>query len=247
VRAMLPEEAAPARRAAASMRRFIAVIMALAVLGATTGARAQDAPDGQSAQDIQKTRERASCLARLRPLENTIESDGKYAVGWRDAWLLTGATLITLNVTAAFNVSERYRRTEGIVLAVSSALLMIQKPVAVTNERALAGIRGAEGLDPCLALLDARNILWANEDDWKEHTNAPAHIIAIALPILTSAIVAAGTGHWDFAGHGNEGVNALIGIALGEFQLLTWPRPSVKFGDPSPSVKVGGTSLTVTF
>jgi uncharacterized membrane protein YgaE (UPF0421/DUF939 family) len=65
-----------------------------------------------------------------------------------------------------------------------------------------------------------------------------AHVIAIAIPIISSAILAGATGHWDFATNGNEGLTALVGIGLGELQVLTYPRPSVK---------MSGTSLSVTF
>jgi hypothetical protein len=241
VQAMLPEKAAPRRLAGARLRVFVAVIVACAMLATTTGARAQDAP---SPQDDEKMRERADCTERLKPLEKAIESDWKYAISWRDAWLVTGASLVTLNLTAAF-VYHGYRRTEPLISAVQSLLLMIQKPVAVTNERALEGIRGAESLDPCLALVDARNVLAAGEDDWQEHPGKfYQHIIAITIPIVIGAIVAGATGHWDFVGNGNEGLNMLVGAAIGETQLLTWPRPSVR---SISAVQVGASSLTVRF
>jgi hypothetical protein len=245
---MIPEKAAGSRRAVASItRRLVAVIAVSAVLATTTGARAQETPEPQSPQEAEKARERANCLEELQPLEKAIESDGKYAVGWRDAWLVTGTGLVTLNLTGAF-VNHGYRRTEAIVGAVQSLLLMIQKPVAVTNERALDGLRGAESLDPCLAVINARNILDAAEDDHKEHTNLPAQILAIAIPVVMGAILAGTTGHWDFIGNGNEGLNTVVGVALGEIALWTWPRPSMHTSwGPSPSVKMGASSLMVTF
>jgi hypothetical protein len=240
VKAMVPQKASPGRVAAAR-GLLVAVIVAVAMLTTTTGARAQEAP---SPQDVEKARERADCTERLKPLEKAIESDGKYASGWRDAWLVTGASFVTLSLAGAY-VNHGYRRTEGLVSAVQSLLLMIQKPTAVTNARALDGIRGAESLDPCLALVDARDILSTNEDDYQEHPGKfYQHIIAIALPIAISAIVAGATGHWDFIGNGNEGLSAVVGAAFGEAQLLTWPRPSVK---SIQSVQVGASSLTVKF
>jgi hypothetical protein len=221
----------PRRDGVATVRRFIAVLLAVVVFATAAGARAQDA---QAGQDAQKMHDRAGCAERLRPLEAAIESDGKYARGWRDAWLVTGTGLIALNLAGAFTVSG-YRRTEGIVIAVQSALLMIQLPVAVSTTK---GLRGAASDDPCLALLDARDILVANAADAVDHTNVMAHVIAIAIPIITSAILAGATGHWDFATNGNEGLTTLVGIAVGELQVLTYPRPSVK---------MAGTSLSVSF
>jgi hypothetical protein len=218
-------------RGVATVRRFIALLLSVTLFATATGALAQDA---QSAQDAQKMRDKASCADRLRPLETAIESDGKYARAWRDAWLVTGTGLIALNLAGAFTVSG-YRRTEGIVIAVQSALLMIQLPVAVSTTQ---GLRGAASDDPCLALLDARDILVANAADATDHTNVMAHVIAIAIPIITSAILAGATGHWDFATNGNEGLTTLVGIGVGELQVLTYPRPSVK---------MAGTSLSVTF
>src|ERR1700730_13707620 len=158
----------------------VRAMLALALFATTTAA---GAPDAHTAQDAQRTRDRATCAERLRPLATAIEADGKYARGWRDAWLVTGSALIALNLAGAFTVSG-YRRTEGIVIAVQSSLLMIQLPVAVSTTK---GLGGAESDDPCLALLEARNILQANADDAKEHTNVVAHVIAIAIPIITSA------------------------------------------------------------
>jgi hypothetical protein len=40
--------------------------------------------------------------------------------------------------------------------------------------------------------------------------------------------------HWDFAGHGSEGLSELVGIAAGELQVLTYPRPSLKTATGSP-------------
>jgi hypothetical protein len=225
------------RVTATTMRRLIAVILTVVVLVTTTRARAQDAQAAQegtqSARDAQRSRDRTSCDERLQPLEKAVESDWRYANSWRDAWLLTGTALIVLNLTGAFTVSG-YRRAEGIVTAAQSSLLMIQLPVALASK----GVRDVESVDPCLALVDARNILVANADDAREHTNTFAHVVAISIPILTTAIVAAATGHFDFVGNGNEGVTTLVGVALGELQVLTYPRPSVK---------MSGTSLTVTF
>jgi hypothetical protein len=241
VQAMLPEEAAPGRAGAAGMRLLFAFIVASAVLVTTTGARAQEA---QSPQDAEKIREQTDCTERLKPLEKAIEKDGHYASAWRDVWLVTGAGGALLSLSGAFAITG-YRRAEGLVGAVQSLLLMIQKPDAVANARTLEGIRGVETLDPCLALLDARNVLAANEADWQEHPGKVyQHIIAISVPIVIGALVAGATGHWDFVGNGNEGLQTLIGVAISETQLLTWPRPSIK---TIGSVQVGATSLTVRF
>jgi hypothetical protein len=39
-------------------------------------------------------------------------------------------------------------------------------------------------------------------------------------------------------------LSALVGVAFGEGQLLSWPRPSVK---SIQSVQIGASSLTVKF
>ena len=68
-----------------------------------------------------------------------------------------------------------------------------------------------------------------NEDDANQHQNAFAYIFPIALNVVVGAIVAARGGHWDFAGHGDEGLLTLVGIAASELQVVTFPRPSIKF------------------
>lgn len=214
---------------APAIRPCVVLFLAGAVLVTTGSASAQD----PAAAERLRGDEEARCAERLRPLERAIESDWRYATSWRDAWIVTGAALIALNLAGAFSVSG-YRRTEGIVTAAQSSLLMIQQPAAAETR----SLHGAGAIDPCLALLDARDVLEANADDASLHTSAIAHVLAIAVPVLTGAILAGATGHFDFVGNGNEGVTTLVGVALGELQVLTYPRPSVK---------MSGTSLTVSF
>lgn len=232
------EEAVPAVRVRSGASRFVAATLALALFAEPLAARAQDTqPDEQAAQQAAKERERATCRQRLGPLEQQIASDGRYAQGWRDTWYVVGVGSMALSTAAAFTVTG-YRRTEAFVGFFQSALLMVQIPTAVNNLRALDGVRQAEALDPCLALVNARAIFESNEDDWEQHTKPWQHGLAILLPIVMSAVVAGATGHWDFAVGGNEGALALIGSAIGELQVLTYPRPSVR---------TSGTALSLSF
>src|ERR1700730_15145627 len=150
------------------MARVAGVGVLAVIVFPAKGARGQDVQE--DAQQAQKERDMAHCAAELPPLEKAIEHDGNYANGWRDAWLLLGATFVTLNLTNAFQ-NYGYRRNESIVLAIQSTLLMIQKPDATNNHRALAGLRAAESTDPCLAVANARQILDAAADDYMEHTH----------------------------------------------------------------------------
>ncbi len=169
--------------------------------------------------------------------EEAIERDGKYARNWTDAWYVTGASLITLSITSIFQYHD-YRVSEQVVNATLGTLLMIQVPDATYNHKSLQGIRTAAVGDPCLALSSARYIIEVNEDDANQHQNAFAYIFPIALNVVVGAIVALAEGHWDFAGHGDEGLQTLLGITASELQVITFPRPSVKFS---------GTSLQMTF
>jgi hypothetical protein len=101
------------------------------------------------------------------------------------------------------------------------------------------GLRNAAVVDPCLALADARNILTSNADDAAMHRNAVGYIGPILINVLSGVILGLATKHWDFAGHGSEGVSELVGIGLGELQTFTYPHGG--------HVKVGATSLTVSF
>jgi hypothetical protein len=183
--------------------------------------------------------------------EEAIERDGKYARNWTDAWYVTGASLITLSIASIFQYHD-YRVSESIVNGVLGTLLMIQVPDATYNHVALQGIRTAAAENPCLALTSARNIIEVNEDDANQHQNAFAYIFPIAFNIVVGAIVAVSEWHWDFAGHGDEGLLTLIGIAASELQVVTFPRPSVSPGVAklplgSTSLNVGPTSLQLKF
>lgn len=183
--------------------------------------------------------------------EDAIERDGKYARNWTDAWYVTGASLITLSIASIFQYHD-YRVSESIVNGVLGTLLMIQVPDATYNHKALQGIRTAASDNPCLALSSARNIIEVNEDDANQHQNAFAYIFPIAFNIVVGAIVAVSEWHWDFAGHGDEGLLTLIGIAASELQVVTFPRPSVSPSVASlplgnASLNVGPTSLQLKF
>jgi hypothetical protein len=225
-------------------------VLAAIVMTTSTGAWADDAAEteGLSPQMAQRARDREACIEQLKPLDAAVESDGKYANGWRDAWLLIGAASISLSLTGAFQ-NYGYRRAEGIVGAIQSSLLMIQKPDAVTAPRALAGVRTAEVEDPCLALANVKQMLRAYEDDWQQHTKWWQHLLAMGIPIVLGAIVGVATGHFDYATNGNEGAIMTVGVVLGELQVLTFPRPSVRVdGTPKYNpVQVGANSLTLTF
>jgi hypothetical protein len=181
--------------------------------------------------------DKAECTRQLVIAEDALERDGKYARNWTDAWYVTGTSLITLSLVGIFQYHD-YRVSEQIVNAVLGLGLMIQVPDATTNHRALQGIRTAGLSDPCLALTSARDIIEVNADDAKQHQNAFAYIFPIALNVVVGAIVAIAEGHWQFAGHGDEGLGTLIGIAASELQVTTFP---------SPSLKVTGTSLQMNF
>jgi hypothetical protein len=183
--------------------------------------------------------------------EDAIERDGKYARNWTDAWYVTGASLITLSIASIFQYHD-YRVSESIVNGVLGTLLMIQVPDATYNHKALQGIRTAASDNPCLALNSARHIIEVNADDADQHQNAFAYIFPIAFNIVVGAIVAVSEWHWDFAGHGDEGLLTLIGIAASELQVVTFPRPSVspsvaQLPLGSASLNVGPTSLQLKF
>jgi hypothetical protein len=181
--------------------------------------------------------EKAACQQRLQEAEATLDRDAKYARDWQAAWLVTGASLMALSAAKAGMQSD-YRRGEDIVFAVSSGLLMIQVPTATTSDRALQGLRTAQTVDPCLALPSTRYMFDTNEDDGVLHRGIAPHIIGIALNLITGAVVALASQHWDFVGHGSEGMSTLVGIAASELQIWTYPRGSMH---------AQGTSLAVSF
>lgn len=188
--------------------------------------------------------EKAECTRQLLIAEDAIERDGKYARNWTDAWYVTGASLITLSITSIFQYHD-YRVSESIVNATLGTLLMIQVPDATYNHKSLQGIRTAAVGDPCLALSSAKYLIEVNADDANQHQNAFAYIFPIAFNVVVGAVVALAEGHWDFAGHGDEGLLTLIGIAASELQVVTFPRPAINA--TSSSVQISATSLKMTF
>jgi hypothetical protein len=208
-------------------------------------------PPDVTGPDLDAAR-KAECARQLDIASEAIERDGKYARNWTDAWYVTGASLITLSIASIFQYHD-YRVSESIVNGVLGTLLMIQVPDATYNHRTLQGIRTAGAESPCLALTSARSLIEVNTDDANQHQNTFAYVFPIAFNIVVGAIVAIAEGHWDFAGHGDEGLLTLIGIAASELQVVTFPRPSVSPSiaalplGSSASLSVGPTSLQLKF
>jgi len=208
-------------------------------------------PPDVTGPDLDAAR-KAECARQLDIASEAIERDGKYARNWTDAWYVTGASLITLSLASIFQYHD-YRVSESIVNGVLGTLLMIQVPDATYNHRTLQGIRTAGAESPCLALTSARSLIEVNTDDANQHQNTFAYVFPIAFNIVVGAIVAISEGHWDFAGHGDEGLLTLIGIAASELQVVTFPRPSVSPSiaalplGSSASLSVGPTSLQLKF
>jgi hypothetical protein len=189
-----------------------------------------------SAQDTAAL-EKQDCARELQVAERAVERDYKYARNWTDAWYVTGTSLIALNLSGIFQFHD-YRVSEAIVFGALSTLLMIQVPTATTNGKALEGIRAVAPYDPCLALANAKYTFEVNRVDQAEHQTAFAYIFPVALNVVATAIVALAEGHFDFVGHGSEGLSALVGIAAGELQVMTYP---------GASMKVNGSSLHMSF
>jgi hypothetical protein len=166
---------------------------------------------------------RAECAERLKKGMAILESDAHYGEAWESTWVAVGIGAVGLSFTGAFHYSD-YRRTENIVRGVESILLAAKWPEVMSLPDTLRGLRTAEGTDPCLALADIRRELELQDQDAHEQTSLLSHSITILLPIVSSVIVAMAVKHWDFAGAGSEGVQTLVGIGLGEAQLLSYPH-----------------------
>ncbi len=193
-----------------------------------------------------RAREEHECARQFAIAEQALEQDYKYARNWTDAWYVTGASLIGLGLTNDFLYKD-YRLSEAITFTALGALLMIQVPTATFNKRALDGIRASSSNEPCLALNSAKHIFEVNAHDADDHQSAFAYIFPVALNVVAGGILALSTQHWDFAGHGAEGLSVLVGIVAGELQVLTYPRPSLKHDAPAISLQFTGTGLRATF
>ncbi len=221
-----PAQATPGASRAAAGRSASAIARRLTV----------DVPSrlGARHERSREARLRARVASRREP---AVERDYKYARNWTDAWYVTGTSLIALNLVGIFQFGD-YRVSEAVVFGALSTLLMIQVPTATTNGKALEGIRAAAVYDPCLALANASYTFEVNRADQAEHQTAFAYIFPVALNVVATAIVGLAEGHFDFVGHGSEGLSALVGIAAGELQVMTYP---------GASMKVNGSSLHMTF
>ncbi len=222
------------------MASLIAAAMAGLVATTPVLAHAQDAPatdTGATAAEAETARGKAECAEKLAVAEHYLEKDYHYARSWQDSWYVVGAGLMGLSLTAAFTYHD-YRRGEQLASAFQSLLLIIQVPTAITTKRTLQGLRTSSPEDPCLALVNAKNIFDANYDDYVQHTKWFNYVIAGIIPIFSATIIGLSTKHWDFAGHGAEGLGTVVGLVAGELQVITFPHGSLN---------VGGTSLTMTF
>jgi hypothetical protein len=209
------------------MKTPILFAFATAVVATTTGARAQSA----TADD------KADCVRRLDIAEKVIARDAYYARAWTASWYMVGTASAVLSVTRAFQSGD-YIRGESLTFAATSLLLMIQRPLALTSDDALRGLRLSATEDPCLALADTRSILISNNVDAEKHRDWPLYVIPVGFNLAVMGILAAVTHHWDFAGHSDLGLSTLIGTALSELQVYTYP---------SGSLKTAGSSLEVSF
>jgi len=209
------------------MKALVLFTFSTAAVVTTTAARAQSA----TADD------KADCMRRLDIAEKIIAKDAYYAHAWTDSWYMVGTTSAVLSLTRAFQYGD-YIRGESLTFAATSLLLMIQRPLALTSNDALRGLRLSATEDPCLALADARSILVSNDVDGDKHRDWPLYVIPVAFNLAVMGILTAVTHHWDFAGHSDLGLNTLIGTALSELQVYTYP---------SGSLKMAGSSLEVSF
>jgi hypothetical protein len=189
------------------------------------------------AQALATPPEKADCERRLALAEKAVEHDAYYAHAWTDTWYWVGTSLVILNVTQAFQSGD-YKRGESLTFAASSLLLMIQRPLALTSKDALQALRTSSVQDPCLALADATSILTSNKVDGEMHRAWPIYVINAGFNLAVMGVLAAVTHHWDFAGHSDLGLNTLVGIAMSELQVATYP---------SGSLKTVGTSLELSF
>jgi hypothetical protein len=217
----------------ASLKHFLAVVAGITVMGLASPSHAQDSEPPPSPLALQQ----ADCLKRLEPAEQAIETDYKYARAWTDTWTVASSSLVILNLTQAFMVSD-YKRYESLALAASSLLLQIQRPVALWNDDALKEIRAAKVQDPCLALADASHVMKSTQVDGELHRSWPIYLINAGFNLAVMAVAAFASQHFDFVGDSNLGLQTLAGIALSELQTFTYPRGSFR---------TSGNAIEVTF
>jgi hypothetical protein len=214
-------------RLGAGIKRLVLFTFAVVVFTTASSASAQ----ATSAE------EKTDCRRRLDVVEKVIAKDAYYAQAWTSSWYMIGTTSSVLALTRAFQYGD-YIRGESLTFAATSLLLMIQRPLALTSDDALRALRTSAIEDPCLALADANSILVSNKVDGEKHRDWPLYVIPVVFNLAVMGVLTAATHHWDFAGHSDLGLQTLVGIALSELQVYTYP---------SGSLKTGGTSLEVSF
>jgi hypothetical protein len=213
---------------APQLRRVLVALLCAIVLISTKTAIAQDAQDAKN---------RSECARRLKVAEAALKSDADYVQAWKQTWIWVGVGASALSLSGAFYYTD-YRRSESIVYAVESVFIATPTPISLTLPEISRGIHAAGFLDPCLALNDVKYAMEMQDIDAQEHTSALSHSIAFAVPILSSIIVGLAVQHWDFAGHGSEGLRMLVGIGINEAQLLSYPHGVFR---------AHGTSLQLSF
>ncbi len=227
-RRKIPGEKSSAASAGAWAKHLVAAIVGVLVMATATVAHADGAPSAE---------EKASCMARLEPVEKAIEHDYKYARAWTDSWIVASTSLVILNTTQAF-LYDDYKRWVNLTFAAASVVLQLQRPLALTSGDSLKQIRTASIQDPCLALADASHVMKSNQVDGELHRGWPIHVINVAANVALVTVLALATGHFDFLGDSNMGAQGLAGIALSELAIFTYP---------SGTFRAAGTSVEVSF
>jgi hypothetical protein len=172
-------------------------------------------------------------------VERAVAKDAYYARAWSDSWTWAGATGFVLGVTEGFMVGD-YRRGVALTFAGTSLILAMnaQAPLALSSDDALKGLRTSAQEDPCLALASAMSILQSNKVDGDMHHAWPMYVIPIVFNLAVMGVLAAAVHEWDFAGHSDLGLRTLAGTVIGELQVFTYPKGSLR---------TTGTSLELSF
>jgi len=193
------------------MKRAIALLVTVVVLGIATHARAQ---------------ETVACDRQLAPIAAALDDDARRTRVWYWTWMSIGTALLVGQgaIAAATTGNTRIELGVGSAASVFIPGLLLVHPPRVLSDGPLLDARLAATTvdghvgDPCIALLRARELLARDADDQALAKGWFAHVFVIGGNVALGLLL--GIGFHDWLG----GAKQLVGGSLvGEAQIFTLP------------------------
>lgn len=167
--------------------------------------------------------------ARLRWLDQRLESDARRAHIWTVAWGSTYASLAVLQLALLPTADNTGDRAENVVAA-STAFIGVMAglllPLRVLRDQRFWSDyrrRAPPTTDPCLLLHTGEALLLRDAASEAFGVSPLVHIGNFAINIAAGLVLGLGYGRWHAFAY-----SSLVGIVVGEVQIATQPTDAVE-------------------